>query len=620
MDAREAALRFRAGARLTTAFLKKLSADGATAVDPATVADLVAFVGEQKLAPRVLRLVPLEHAKAFFDAALSPWPLDLVRVNPPVSRAREFRHTAARAALAAVFESAEHRARRALDFLLGLFSSEEPDGAWGKKVREAVARFGAARVKDLATRVFAIAEAPMLAAQIAERLVWLAVHSAGSSEAIRALVEDARRDARSGSTRPRAALAVARALRGVDPSLARPELELMKVRIRHRVVLREIEASLAALGEGAEPGLPGVSIDEKGELAFEWKPSKEARHAAEEQLSVQRALLEQQMIQEQTWTLEQWRGRFEGHSLLDGLARRLVWLADGATPVVFTGGAFADFHGRALTPSRLQVAHPIKIRDLDRARELMAELEGEQPFKQVTRETYGVTSAERPQASCLRFMNEVVPEGTLYALSRQRGWSGLFSQQGEGSTSGTKLFSNGWRARLEIHEPRHSLGVCLGELTFETKVKRDVTIHALGEVPPVVFSEACRDLDLVVGVGSVGEDRIDAVLAYMPERRVIVEQALPWLGLGARARIEGRYVRVRGELNEYRVHMGSGQVHALPSGRSIAFPLSAWAPELHLPPDAEIDPRAAVVLQRVLILAGDALVTDSDLASQLAEA
>ena len=610
MDAREAALRFRMGGRLALGFLRKVST-----ADRDLLGELVHFVGEPRLAGRIVRLVPPELAKDFFELALEPSPVEDV---PPVPEAwaRRQRREAARRTLRVLLEVAEKRTKRAFELLAALLSSEEPDQAWGKRVREAAVRFGVERVKELASRILGDPESRSLEAVLAERLIWMAVHSARSPEALRALVEDARRDARSGETRPRAAVAVARALRGVEPELARAELERLEVRVKHRVVLREVEKSLAALGEGRPAGLPpGVSLDEKGELVVE---GKEGRRAAEEVLSVQRALLEQQMVDERSFGAEEWRGRFVGHAVLENLARRVLWLGDGKA-VFFTGRRFEDLSGREALPRTLVVAHPALVSALERAQARADELGLVPPFKQLHRETYTVTPGEREVFACLRFANEVVPWGTLYALTKQRGWSGVFTDMGEGPRAGRKNFAQGVRARIAIDEARNAPGVCVGALTFETKVKRDVKQHLLGEVPPVVFSEACRDLDLVVGVASIGEDRTGVVPSTLAARRELVTRSLPALGLGDRARVEGRVVHVKGELHEYRVHIGSARVHVLPSERAIVFPEGERAPEVHLPEEATRDPRVLEVLRRVLVLAGDAFVTDPELAQQLAE-
>jgi len=91
----------------------------------------------------------------------------------------------------------------------------------------------------------------------------------------------------------------------------------------------------------------------------------------------------------------------------------------------------------------------------------------------------------------------------------------------------------------------------------------------LAEVPAVVFSEVMRDIDLLVGVTSIGADPAwgmdrdvahaeywqrfaDSELAVAAEnRKSVLETLLPKLAIRDRCRLEGRYLLVRGESNEF---------------------------------------------------------------------
>src|SRR5439155_7338762 len=111
----------------------------------------------------------------------------------------------------------------------------------------------------------------------------------------------------------------------------------------------------------------------------------------------------------------------------------------------------------------------------------------------------------------------------------------------------------------------------------------------LADVPAVVFSEVMRDVDLLVGVASIGSDPAwgaerngphteywhrfaDAELSGAAEnRRTVLETLLPKLTIRDRCRLEGRYLFVRGESNEYRIHLGSGNVIMEPGSRYLCI-------------------------------------------------
>src|SRR4029434_8030988 len=97
----------------------------------------------------------------------------------------------------------------------------------------------------------------------------------------------------------------------------------------------------------------------------------------------------------------------------------------------------------------------------------------------------------------------------------------------------------------------------------------------LENVPPRVFSEAMRDVDLFVGVASIAADPtwidggVDRFNAYWHAhafgelgesaklRREVLEELIPGLKIADRLELEDRYLRVRGKLHTYRIHLGS---------------------------------------------------------------
>src|SRR5437763_4811423 len=105
----------------------------------------------------------------------------------------------------------------------------------------------------------------------------------------------------------------------------------------------------------------------------------------------------------------------------------------------------------------------------------------------------------------------------------------------------------------------------------------------LADVPPVVFSEVMRDVDLFVGVCSVGADpawremaparytdywdsfSFGDLSASARTRHAVLERLLPRLAIGPRCTLEERFLVVRGDLRTYRIHLGSGNVQMEPN-------------------------------------------------------
>jgi hypothetical protein len=154
----------------------------------------------------------------------------------------------------------------------------------------------------------------------------------------------------------------------------------------------------------------------------------------------------------------------------------------------------------------------------------------------------------------------------------------------------------------------------------------------LADVPLVVFSEAMRDVDLFVGVTSIGADpqwldrgegrRFDTywhafsfgdLNEAAKVRREVVEQLLPKLAIAERCELEERFLAVRGELRNYRIHLGSGNILMSPNDRYLCIVAArdGRAGKLFLPLDD--DP----VLSKAFMLAEDTKIEDRTILAQL---
>ena len=247
-------------------------------------------------------------------------------------------------------------------------------------------------------------------------------------------------------------------------------------------------------------------------------------------------------------------------------------------------------------------------------RRFLEERELRQPFKQAHREVYLLTDAERTTGDYSnRFAAHVLRQHQMAALARGRGWT--YGLQGAYDTPDTpaelRLPEHGLRVAFWIQRPfdtedYNDAGIFVHVLTDQVRFhaldhdadapawRRDHTAGtvALDTVPARVFSEAMRDVDLFVGVASIGNDptwadrgdrvedrwRVnDQYLGYWSDyafgelseagavRRDLLERLLPKLAIADRARLDGRFLRVRGTLREYKIHLGSGNILMAPN-------------------------------------------------------
>jgi hypothetical protein len=156
----------------------------------------------------------------------------------------------------------------------------------------------------------------------------------------------------------------------------------------------------------------------------------------------------------------------------------------------------------------------------------------------------------------------------------------------------------------------------------------------LEDVPDLVFSETMRDVDLFVSVASIGLDQDwadrgdDRYAGYwraysfgeLSETARIRRDALAWivprLKIASRLGIDDRFLRVRGNLNTYKIHIGSGNVLAGPDDRYLCIvPAGKSSSKVMLPFDD--DPALSLILSKAMLLAADDKISDETILRQL---
>ncbi len=409
-----------------------------------------------------------------------------------------------------------------------------------------------------------------------------------------------------------------------------------------------------------------VRRDHAEELAALKQAAKDVKLMA----AAQRLRLERLLLAERTWEQEAWRAAYLDHGLVGMLARRLIWTFDGVAAIP-SGEGFVDAAGEAVDSRGATVTlwHPVGAAPAEVLawRRFLEERELRQPFKQAHREVYLLTDAERTTGDYSnRFAAHVLRQHQMAALARGRGWT--YGLQGAYDTPDTpaelRLPEHGLRVAFWIQRPfdtedYNDAGIFVHVLTDQVRFhaldhdadapawRRDHTAGtvALDTVPARVFSEAMRDVDLFVGVASIGNDptwadrgdrvedrwRVnDQYLGYWSDyafgelseagavRRDLLERLLPKLAIADRARLDGRFLRVRGTLREYKIHLGSGNILMAPNDAYLCIVPgrdASGADKVFLPFDG--DAVLAIVLSKAFMLVHDDAIEDSTIVSQI---
>ena len=382
-------------------------------------------------------------------------------------------------------------------------------------------------------------------------------------------------------------------------------------------------------------------------------------------VAAERVRLEGFLAQGRVWDAASWVRHYLDHPVTGALARRLLWEVSGDDGRTWACGLpEADgAHWRLIDPDGTEVVHTATVDDgarvrlwhpvrshpeaVHRWREYLTNREIAQPFKQAYREIYLLTPAEEStRVYSNRYAAHVLRYGQAKALLNERGWSVHQLGGWHGGEAGTaerlcvdRESGASWRADLDIAltdegatDPVRYCGT--DQVRFRRAGEGEPV--ALTEVPALVLSEVMRDVDLAVGVSSIATDPqwVDrgesAHLPYwhqtafgeLTENAVVRSEALarllPRLSVADRLAIDGRFLRVRGDLRSYRIHLGSANILMEPDDSYLCVVPSAKekGPGLFLPFEQD-GGRLALILSKALILVRDGAIEDESITRQI---
>ncbi|MFI6806761.1 DUF4132 domain-containing protein [Streptomyces luteogriseus] len=439
--------------------------------------------------------------------------------------------------------------------------------------------------------------------------------------------------------------------------------------------LLEIQGTRAVLSWRNAAGKPVKSVPAavRRDHPDELKDLKTAVKDIDKMLSAQSERLDRQFLARRTWPYATWRERYLDHPLVGTLARRLLWTIDGRT-AGYADGALRTLADEPLTEgTRVELWHPAgrEPAEIVAWRDWLERHGITQPFKQAHREIYLLTDAERATGTYSnRFAAHILRQHQFHSLAAIRGWHnklrlcvddsappatralpqwGLRAEywiEGDGEEYGVDTTDSGSYLRLRtdqvrfypIDAPENSAHCYGGEYAMWLRDGRDrVDPVPLQDIPPLVLSEVLRDVDLFVGVASVGNDPtwqdggpggrfreywtsygFGELNASAETRRTLLDRLIPRLAIADRCTLEGRFLHVRGDRHTYKIHLGSGNILMTPNDQYLCIvPKSApTTPGTGYLP-YEGDRMLAVILSKAMMLAADTKITDRSILSQL---
>jgi hypothetical protein len=423
-----------------------------------------------------------------------------------------------------------------------------------------------------------------------------------------------------------------------------------------------LEASAATVGityrgPGDTPrtALPAeVKTRSDGKLAALHADAGAVRRA----IARERAWIDGRLAVGRSWGIAAWRQQHLDHPVTGRLARGLIWEFRRGDQTVVTGipQDGPALYDRWLLTSVGEVAplpedgearlwHPLSAGpdEVRTWRDLLLGWQISQPVRQAFREVYRPAADLQERDCSAQLAGHVCRQWEARTLMRRRGWTAVPASARSDGVARREFPAAGLRAELHFDPASDDVN---GSGLYDYVVSGQVRFHSLdsgaalslAEVPPLVFSEAIRDIDVVVRAASIGTDpdwleragsrRFGGVywhrfgfgeLGASAEIRLeVLQRLLPGLAITERCSLDGHYLRVRGDLHAYRIHLGSGNVLMSLTARHLHIPSARHpaAARTFLPFDD--DKVLSAIVSKAFLLAADAKITDPYITRQIA--
>ena len=364
---------------------------------------------------------------------------------------------------------------------------------------------------------------------------------------------------------------------------------------------------------------------------------------------LQAARLEQSWTEERSWSFQDWQRHFLRHPLRRPIVSALIWRINGLA-VMPADETLKNVLGNACAfqaHDRVSLWHPLNSDPAEvlawRARILERDLT--QPIKQVHREIYVLTDAERTTRTYSnRFAAHIIRQHQFTKICQARGWRYKLMGDWDGWNQPTRaLPKQNMIAEFHVDTlegPEHAAhsGVALyissDQVRFLDMERRAVELE---RIAPIVFSEVMRDVDLFVAVSSVANDpnwtdggpngqyrdywqewAFGDVGQSAISRRDLATWLVPKLSIADKLEITDKFLIVQGKRQKYAIHFGSSNIQILPSNRYLCIVPDRQPKEtrnIRLP--FEGDSLFSTILAKAFLLVDESKIKDETILRQL---
>jgi hypothetical protein len=396
----------------------------------------------------------------------------------------------------------------------------------------------------------------------------------------------------------------------------------------------------------------------KEKYAAKLKKLKEAAKQAEQTLVAQRDRIDRLFRSDRKIEWEKFQQYYLQHGLLSCLSKNIIWnfqKQDTTAQAIHVNGHWINSSNKIVdltNTGTVSLWHPVHstVSDIKAWRDFLVFHQIQQPLKQAFREVYILTDAELTTRSYSnRMAAHILRQHQFNSLAKARGWryalmgafdNGINNDKASLLLPEYKLRAEYWISEVNADNAMNDTGIWNYVSTDQVRFINTETneVVDLINIPPQVLSEVLRDVDLFVGVASVGNDPawqdnggLPAYRDYWQSfsfgelsevaknRKEILNNLVPRLKIKDVAAIKEKFLVVKGKLRTYKIHIGSTNILMEPNDQYLCIVPDRSAKNhtenVFLP--FEGDNGLSIILSKAFLLADDDKITDKTITSQI---
>lgn len=400
-----------------------------------------------------------------------------------------------------------------------------------------------------------------------------------------------------------------------------------------------------------------VPVIVKEKYAAKLKKIKDTQKQVDQTTSAQRDRIDRMLRSNRIMPLDYFIKNYFEHALLSFLTKKIIWNFIGenhSCTAIFKEEIWVDFDNKPLNINdfkNVSLWHPVtaKTNEVKAWRNFLIENKIQQPIKQAFREIYILTDAEiNTRNYSNRMAAHVLKQHQYVTLAKGRNWNAKLIGSWDGGDQDTAFLNlpeynlrvEYWVNALNADDAFNETGIwnyiTTDQIRFINTIENNVV--DLIDIAPIAFSEALRDVDLFVGVASVGNDPTWQDSGGLPayrdywqsysfgdlsetakNRKEILSGLIPRLKIANVSTIIDKFLVVKGKLRTYKIHIGSTNILMEPNDQYLCIVADRSQKNLteNLFIPFEGDGGLSVILSKAFLLANDDKITDKTITSQI---